>query len=34
MRRCDLQLEEEHAVEGMAHGPGEEELAEQVEVGL
>ena len=30
----NLQLEEEDAVEGVAHGPGEEEVAEQVKVGL
>lgn len=33
-RDGDSQLEEEHAVEGVAHGAGEEEVAEQVEVGL
>lgn len=30
----NLQLEEENAVEGMAHGPGEEEVAKQMKVGL
>lgn len=30
----NLQLEEEDAVEGMTHWPGEEEVAEQMKVGL
>lgn len=30
----NLQLEEEDAVESMAHGPGEEEVAKQMKVGL
>lgn len=30
----NLQLEEKNAVEGMAHGPGEEEMAKQMKVGL
>lgn len=30
----NLQLEEENAVESMAHGPGEEEAAKQMKVGL
>lgn len=30
----NLQLEEENAVEGMAHWPGEEEVAKQMQVGL
>lgn len=33
-RHGNLQLEEEDAVEGMAHGSGEEEVAKQMKVGL
>lgn len=31
---CDLQLEEQDAVEGVAHVPGKEEVAKQMKVGL